>query len=388
MKKFLVIFLTTLTLFIGCDILDESKYDLTMLDAKIVEATSALEGVDVAENASDVAQGRKWVTEDEMKKFTDAIASAEFVRLAPISQKAVDSAADTLDTAIIRFNSKLGTGNKTSGFNQNDLSKLIKEAENAKVIVKTSANNGADVSPKEYWVVSATMTALTTAISGAKSDSGTIDSKYTPLNTALNSLNSTKKPGTATSWRSITITGLNTTKFPNGTEIGAGLSDTSNIDLSVRPQIYGNGLVSKGTATIVFYSNNTLWTGDGSYYVVLMLDETKISKSKIAFSGTNNNPSAKYLDFNTYAYVYEYRCGDLASAGGFTISASGTSLNNFCVRITGTSYVDLLASSTLPAPLYKNKELGPTQAFTGFETIYTDTMLYCVYDLKMALGLQ
>jgi len=387
MKKFLVIFLTALTLFSGCDILDEGKYDLTELDAKIAEANLALEGVDTAENESDVATGRKFVTEDDMKKFTDAIASAELVRVAPISQNAVNSAIDTLDTAIYRFKSKLGTGTKASGFNQNDLSKLIKEAENAKVIVKTSAN-GADISPKEYWVVSATMTALTTAISGAKSETGTVDSKYTPLNTALNSLNSTKKLGTATSWRSITITGLNTTKFPNGTEIGAGLSDTANIDLSARPQIYGNGLVSRGMATVVFYSNNTLWTGDGSYYVVLMLDETKISKSKITFSSTDPNPSAKYLDFNTYAYVYEYKCGDLASAAGFTITSNGTSLNNFCIRITGSGYAELIASGTLPASLYKDSGLSPTQAFLGIETIYTDTKLYCVYDLKMALGLQ
>jgi len=385
MKRFLVIFLTALTLLAGCGD-QESPYDLTALNAKIDEANLVLEGVDdVADSASDVAHGRTWATKDDIDTFAAAILLAKATGGLATSQKAVDSATDTLDAKIFTFKKKIRTGTKTTGFTNDDLKKLTDEAEATQKAVKTSTD-GTNVSKQEYWVTADKMTALNNAISTAKGTSGTIDSKYTALNTALNNLD--KKPGTAASSRSITITGLSIITYPNGTEIAAGVLETNSIDLSTAPAIYGSGLVKNGQATIVFYSNNqtTLWTGDGSYYVGYMAkDDVYISKSKIAFSSAAPNPSAKSSDFSSYNPVYSYKVGDLASAMDFTIPASGTTLNNLCIRMTTQDYPTLIANNTLPGPFYKDSNCGPTQAFTGFETIYADTMIYCKYDLSHML---
>ncbi|GBU26954.1 hypothetical protein R84B8_00470 [Treponema sp. R8-4-B8] len=389
MKKFLVILLTALTLFAGCDQdvtnTINSQYDLTALEAKIAEANAAKEGVQVATSAGEVAQGRKWVLQSDLDTFGAAILVAVGIQTFPTSQAKVDKAVGDLSTAIAIFKVHLGTGTKSSNFTQDDLTALITEAEKAQETV-TISSNGTDVIPQEYWVTSAIMTALNSAISTAKGSTGTLDSRYTGLNTALNSFYTNKKPGTATSWRSITITGLiSLDKFSNGTEIMVGLFNTNNI-IGLTPQISGSSVISSSRAIVTLYNNtddnHTLWTGEGSYYVGFLADgETYVSKSQITFNSTTPNPSAKYSDFGPY--VYEYNCGVLATAIGQTIPSTGIELNSFCVFMSGgKNYVQLLASGDLPAPFYKVKELGALQAFTGIETLTAATMIYTTYDLS------
>jgi len=114
MKKFLIILLTALTLFAGCDQgTNDSKYDLTKLDAKINEANSAKEGVQEATSAGEVPQGLKWVTKEEMLSFAEAIGLAVVTRNFPTSQKAVDIAVINLNEAITEFNSKKQDGTAT-----------------------------------------------------------------------------------------------------------------------------------------------------------------------------------------------------------------------------------------------------------------------------------
>jgi len=388
MKKFLIILLTALTLFTGCDQDgNNNKYNLTALDAKITEANLAKEGVKVATSATEVAQGRKWVESSDITTFTAAIGFAVAIYNLPISQAQVGEAVSDLGEAINIFKAKIKNGSKTSGFSQEDLNKLITEAKDAKKGVQTSSN-GADIIPQENWVTSALMTALTGAITTAESSGGVVESKYTSLNTALVNFYNGLKQGTAASWRSITITGINIIKFPNGTEINSGLFGTKDI-IGAIPQISGMGQVSNGKATIILYNNNnhTLWTtGEGSYYVGFMAKgETFVSKSKIDFNSTAPKPTAKFSDFGPY--VYEYNCGAIATMIQQTIPADGILLDTFCAYMTGGStYTQLLTSGKLPAPLYKDKGLSSNQLFTGIETIKADTMIYCTFDLTILMS--
>jgi len=181
----------------GTNSTDPAGPNLTALRAKIAEAEKAKEGVTEANNASQVAQGRKWVTSGEMAAFIVAINTAK-AALNSSTQTDVDNAVSALSIAIDTFNTAKKDGNKTSGFTQQDLSDLIDEAQNAKTGVKTSSN-GKDVSTQEYWVTSNVMTALDNAIASANTalTSGSYDNAYNGLVTALDTFYTSKKLGTA-----------------------------------------------------------------------------------------------------------------------------------------------------------------------------------------------
>jgi len=301
MKKALIILLSMLILFTGCFIGDEFDFDLTGLDEKIDEAESAKEGLDVAADASQVHPVRKWVTSGDMAAFKAAITAAEKTRDKAASQSEVDDAVTALDTAIIKFKSQIQTnGTKTSGFTQQALTTLIKEAENAKADVQASSNNGKDVSKEKYWVPDAIMDSLTGAINSAKSPPG-IDVAYNNLVTALDNFYKSRQPGTGTA-RSITITDLTQYNFINGTDIEIGLFTNNNPISKWNPVIHGSGTIRNDKVTVILYTSSgiksVLWTGNGLYYVRFRAaGEKYISKEKVNFSNDKPNPTLNYYNF-------------------------------------------------------------------------------------------
>ncbi|MDR2575986.1 MAG: InlB B-repeat-containing protein [Treponema sp.] len=352
------------------------KINLSALQAKIAEAELAKEGVLTATQASDVAQGRKWVTAGVMEAFTTAIYNAK-IALGADTQQKVDSAVKTLSAEINAFNGMKQIGTKTSGFTQADLNALIDDANTAKSGVAASTD-GKDVSLQEYWVTPSVMDALDSAINAAYYG-GNIDSAYNSLNTALINFIANKKPGTGASHRTITISGLD---VPDGTEIAVGLFETDQIIVNEQPGILGNGTILNKTVTVTLYgSNNTSWIGNGSYYAAFSMhtDNPKIyiSKSKISFSNTSPNAAKIFSDFKQY--VYRFTLGEFAEQMGITIPASGITLDEWCQNMAGMTYAQMLEAGYIQGPLYKNE--GLSQPFSGSDRLTATTVIYSEYNL-------
>jgi len=91
---------------------EDTDIDTTDLNAVILEAGKARDGVITAENATEVPTGRKWVTEAEWKAFDTVYRKAAETKVNPSSQAAVDKAKEDLQTAIETFNTakKDGSG--------------------------------------------------------------------------------------------------------------------------------------------------------------------------------------------------------------------------------------------------------------------------------------
>jgi predicted small secreted protein len=384
MKKVLIVLLAAVgaaALLAGCDNGTTSgggneNINITALNAKITEAEKAKEGVVEAASAGEVAQGRKWVTAAVMSAFNAAIDTAKDARSAA-TQAEVNSAVNALSAAIATFEAAKQNGNKTSGFNQTELTALIAEANTAKEGVKISTD-GNDISPQEYWVSQSDMNALNTAISTANTASGNIDSAYLALVTAMNAFLSAQRPGTGQPERTITIGGLN---FSDGTQIGFGLFSTN--DMSGQLEISGNGEIQNKSVTVTLYnnSNGMLWIGSGSYYVVFMINtdtpSNYISKAKIAFSDAAPNAVKTFSDFKQY--VYKYTLDDFVEVTGITIPAGGITLDEWCNQVSGMTYAQLLEAGGIPGPLYKNEAL--TQPFTGSDRLYANTSIYSEFNL-------
>jgi hypothetical protein len=175
--------------------------DIAALNAKIAMAESLKSGVLVAinDNPSNVAQGAYWVPQSAMTTFEAAITTAKYVRDNAENQMDLNQATNTLDRAIITFtDSRRQNGQKLSGFSADEMTALIAMANTARTGVKISTNNGNDVGPVEFWVVSQNyLDALDTAIATAEAAAGnTINTAYLALVAAINTFNDAKKLGT------------------------------------------------------------------------------------------------------------------------------------------------------------------------------------------------
>jgi hypothetical protein len=86
--------------------------DTTALNAVLLEAGTARDGVMSAENASEVPTGRKWTTQSEWDAFDSVYKTAAETKANPASQAAVDTAKTNLQTALNTFNAakKDGSG--------------------------------------------------------------------------------------------------------------------------------------------------------------------------------------------------------------------------------------------------------------------------------------
>ncbi|MDR1859017.1 MAG: hypothetical protein LBQ69_06055 [Treponema sp.] len=170
--------------------------DMTALAAKIAEAESEKDLVVVDTAAANVAQGRYWVTASVMGTFQAAIDAAISVRNTAMNQQAVDAATGVLDAAITAFKGARGTGTKNAGFTSEELADLVAEANAAKQGVQTSAANGDDIGPVDFWVSQGDLASLNSAISAAQNATGNVDAPYLALVAAINAFSSAKQHGT------------------------------------------------------------------------------------------------------------------------------------------------------------------------------------------------
>jgi hypothetical protein len=83
---------------------DDTSIDTSALNEVINEATIARDGVEKADNASEVPIGRKWVTESEWNAFHAVYLTALETKTNPSSQLDVDTAMTNLRTALVIFN--------------------------------------------------------------------------------------------------------------------------------------------------------------------------------------------------------------------------------------------------------------------------------------------
>jgi hypothetical protein len=91
---------------------DKTGIDTTALDAVLLDAGKARDGVMSAEDAEEVPTGRKWATQSEWDAFDAAYKKAAETKANPSSQAAVDKAKADLQAALNTFNAakKNGTG--------------------------------------------------------------------------------------------------------------------------------------------------------------------------------------------------------------------------------------------------------------------------------------
>jgi hypothetical protein len=78
--------------------------DTADLNAVILDAGTAKIGIETASNASEVAVGKKWVTQSAWDAFDDIYKTAAETKANPSSQSAVNTAKTNLEAAIVTFN--------------------------------------------------------------------------------------------------------------------------------------------------------------------------------------------------------------------------------------------------------------------------------------------
>jgi fibronectin type 3 domain-containing protein len=182
--------------------------DKTTLSKAISAAKTAKEGTVVSLDGSELSASAYWVTQTVMNTLDTAIATADTVRYsASAIQTQVDTATDTLTTALGTFNAAKRPGTNTGGGSTANKTSLIMtisaaQIERAGAVV---SGNGSDLSASVSWVTQATVNALDTAIAtaetvryNASATQTQVDAATDTLNNALGTFNAAKKPGTNT----------------------------------------------------------------------------------------------------------------------------------------------------------------------------------------------
>jgi len=167
----------------------------TALLAKIAEAEFVKIMAVVDTDAANVARGRYWVTAGAMDTFDAAITTAKKALTTASTQTMADNAVSALSSAISAFTNGRLKGMKTAGFTKEEIDSLIAAANDAKARVKTSADDGEDVGPAEYWVSQNVLDDLNSAISTAQAASGNFDRPYLALVNVLNDFDKYKSFG-------------------------------------------------------------------------------------------------------------------------------------------------------------------------------------------------
>ncbi|MDR2576037.1 MAG: hypothetical protein LBC52_06295 [Treponema sp.] len=80
------------------------EIDTNALNAEILKAELARDGVKTASDASEVPRGKKWVTQNEWDAFDNVYKEAAEIKTYPSNQSDVDTAKTNLQTAITTFN--------------------------------------------------------------------------------------------------------------------------------------------------------------------------------------------------------------------------------------------------------------------------------------------
>ncbi|MDR2194815.1 MAG: FIVAR domain-containing protein [Treponema sp.] len=279
-----------------------SSVDKSALEAKIMQAEAAKTGVLIAASSTDAAQGMKYTDQTAMNTFNIAIMAARAVcDNASASKESVTSAAQTLDAAITAFNDSIKTdGSKHSNFSAAELTALIVSAKSAKAGVIVSVN-GTEQPSNVYWVTQTALDTFNAAITAAEAAAtANRDAQYIALAAALNAFNAAKQPGTKT--KTLTITGLSS---PDGAFIQIVLYATENEAKALQMEAYtpvGLGTIQGGSAVTTLRNgeNDSPWSGDGSWYVVMLTEDagritTYVTKSAKSFAG--DSVTVPFSDF-------------------------------------------------------------------------------------------
>jgi hypothetical protein len=172
--------------------------DTGALSGAIIVAQNARNDVTVAENAAEVAQGAPWATQTQAEALEAAIEAAQSVLDDPAANEdAVEGAVAALELAISAFNDAVNSNppaEKSTDFTQEELTDLIARAKDARTGVQTSTEDGNDIPPTAFWVLSSDLIALNNAINTAEAAEFS-DAVYLALSNALTAFNAAKTPG-------------------------------------------------------------------------------------------------------------------------------------------------------------------------------------------------
>ncbi|MDR2575221.1 MAG: hypothetical protein LBC52_02120 [Treponema sp.] len=103
-KLFGLIALAAVIVFSACPVDGNTGIDTSDLNAVILEAGLARDGVVTASSASEVPTGKKWVSQSVWDTLDDAYKAAVETKANPSSQSAVNTAKANLQTALTAFN--------------------------------------------------------------------------------------------------------------------------------------------------------------------------------------------------------------------------------------------------------------------------------------------
>jgi len=179
--------------------------DKSSLTKKITEANTLYSSLKESANGSDIPTTESWVTPAQKAALKSAIDAAQAVaNKADATEKEVSNALAALTTAYNTANTTKKPGTQTGGgVDKSALNTKITEANTLYNSLKESSAEGADIPAAESWVTPAQKTALKSAIDAAQAVANKADATaeevagaLTALNTAYDTANNAKKPGT------------------------------------------------------------------------------------------------------------------------------------------------------------------------------------------------
>jgi hypothetical protein len=276
---------------------NSSGFTSAELAVLLADAYSA-RAVQISANGDDVSPAGYWTSEGAFTVFNNVIINAQNA-----SGVNIDTAYLNLVSAINTFNNakQLGsTPDKEVLFDAIKLANTIKTG----VVVAESADQAPGGSK---WAKTAQWTPFNTAYnnalnaavgySAAKTQVASLKDALTTATVTFNSAVTGNGPGSKRN--TITIRDLSPY---NGEEISIRLFESVN-NINVNwPVIYGHGEIQNGAVTIALsnYSNNTPWSGNGLWYVVLLIEaDNYISKSPVDFTN-NSNPVTSFYNYIEY----------------------------------------------------------------------------------------
>jgi len=369
----------------------KTEFSADELTAKINEAKAGIAGVTASTDGNNIAPGSKWTDQQYITALDDAITSAEAADETNRNDRYL-----ALSDALVNFIAYLKSGNAPDKSSLLTAIQAAYTATNGVVAAASAAQALLDSKWATQTDIDNFEAAIETAMNVNSNNNATVNmvnsAKTTIENatSAFNNLIISNGPGTyvppVPSGASITITGLNTTTYPNDTWIEGGLSKTTDFGMNEKPEIFGYGQIKNGTAVIELFNNDndeTPWTGSDSWYFGFMIEnenkplgfEVFISKSMINFSA-NPNPTVPFTNFQYM--VFSMTFGELVEMnGGEPISGSVT-LNS----LVNGDY-DAWALE-MGVELFANSNL--TGKFTGTSTITASTKFYTITPFWMGGG--
>ncbi len=161
---------TDFTIYVGTTAIGTLKItiagpDTSQLDKAIEDAETELSSVVKSTNGTNVSVDQEWVTDDEYRALSDAIAVAVAATTTVTTSAQVDEATLRLRDAIVTFNGAKEKGSKPILITT-ELGDSIRKAENLKEATKTSTD-GSDVDPSLKWATSSEMETFESAITAA-----------------------------------------------------------------------------------------------------------------------------------------------------------------------------------------------------------------------------